>query len=183
MLTENSASLIRCNRLTCKGDGKLFNLKIEFIWRVPTMKKEYFEISKMFLQLIWRVSAIMTEIFQNQRNFPGIFRRFSDLTWRSFPTIFRQLSDNESKSKAALPGLEPMSLRINTCYSTTLPQSLCIFVGLSAITCLTFSLLFSFFIALFIFISTLSFLSSMCLPSSVLCSPSSLLCFSWSVLC
>ncbi len=72
-MTENSASLTGCNRLTCKGDGKLF------------LRED-------------RVNPTSSDnedgIFQNQRNFPtvnltsfddydGIFRNL-----RNFPTIF-----------------------------------------------------------------------------------------------
>ncbi len=34
-MTENSASLTGCNRFTCKGDGKLFYMKIKLIRHFP----------------------------------------------------------------------------------------------------------------------------------------------------
>ncbi len=46
------------------------------------------------------------ETFRNQRNFLTVSK--------SCLTIFRQLSDNESKSKRALLGLEPTSVRVTT---------------------------------------------------------------------
>jgi hypothetical protein len=87
------------------------------------MMTEYLEISGIFLHLIRRVLTILTEHFEIGR----IFQRVFVLMRRSFPTIFRQLSDNKSKSKPALPGLDPTSSRITTCYSTTAPHSLYIF--------------------------------------------------------
>jgi hypothetical protein len=89
------------------------------------MMTEYFEISGIFLQLIWRVLTILTEHFE----IGGIFQRVFVLTRRSFPTIFRQLSDNKSKSKAALPGHDPLSSRITTWYSTTAPTPFMSLVG------------------------------------------------------
>ncbi len=67
-LTENSASLTGCNRLTCKGDGKLFRHKDRVN---PTSSDDE------------------DGIFRNHRNFPMVFcspaKEFSD--------NFRQLSD------------------------------------------------------------------------------------------
>jgi hypothetical protein len=51
-----------------RGTEHFFDMQIELIRRVPTMKMKYFEA---------------------QWNFPTVFV----LTRRSFPTIFRQLSD------------------------------------------------------------------------------------------
>ncbi len=61
-----------------------------------------------------------------------IFQRFSALMRRNFPTIFRQLSDSNLKSNAAVPGLDPPSFRITTCYSTTAPHKLYVLESLSA---------------------------------------------------
>ncbi len=69
-----------------RGMENFFDMEIELIRRVPTMKTEYLEIREIFLQLIWRVSTIKTEYFE----IGWIFRRFFDITRRSFPTIFRQ---------------------------------------------------------------------------------------------
>ncbi len=98
-LTENSASLTGCNRLTCKGDGKLFRMKIELNRRVPTTKTEYFEIIGIF-----------PDGFLFSRE--GVFRQVSV----NFLT-------NES-SKVASAGLDPTSFRVTIHYSTSAPHSL-----------------------------------------------------------
>jgi hypothetical protein len=119
-LTENSVSLTGCNRLTCKGDGKLF----QHVDQVnPTSSDDDDGIFRNQLNFPTVNLTILTENFE----IGGIFQRVFVLTRRSFPTIFRQLSDNKSKSKAAVPGLDPMSSRITTCYSTTAPHSLYMF--------------------------------------------------------
>jgi hypothetical protein len=47
-----------------RGTENFFNMKIELIRRVATMKTEYFEISWIFLRLIWQALTIIS--FQNQ---------------------------------------------------------------------------------------------------------------------
>ena len=81
-----------------RGTENFFNMKIELIRRVPTMKTEYFEII-------------------------GISRWFFVLPRRSFPTIFHQLSD-EWIIKSSTSGTRPTSFRITFHYSTTAPHSL-----------------------------------------------------------
>ncbi len=98
-LTENSASLTGCNRLTCKGDGKLFRHEDRVN---PTSSDDE------------------DGIFRNHRKFPMVFcfpaKEFSD----NFPSTF-QLSES---SKVAPAGLDPTTFRITIHYSTTAPQSL-----------------------------------------------------------
>jgi hypothetical protein len=67
-LTENSASLTGCYRLTCKGEGKLFRHEDRIN---PTSSDDE------------------DRIFRNHRNFPTVFcspaKEFSD----NFPSTFR----------------------------------------------------------------------------------------------
>jgi hypothetical protein len=70
-LTENSASVTGCNRLTCKGDGKLFRHEDRVN---PTSSDD------------------KDGIFRNHRNFPAVFcspaKEFSD----NFPSTFRRMN-------------------------------------------------------------------------------------------
>jgi hypothetical protein len=94
-----------------RGTENFFDMKIEFIRRVPTMKTEYFDISGILLQLIWRVLTMLTDYFEIN----GIFLRFSILTGRSFPTIFRQITQNQQLHQRG-SNLRPSGLQ-----SVTLP--------------------------------------------------------------
>ncbi len=143
-MTENSFSLTGCNRLTCKGDGKLF----QHVYQVnPTSSDDddrIFRNQRNFPTVNLTSFDDSDGIFRNQRNFPTfsvltrrsfptVFRQFSD----NFPTIFCQLSDKKSKSAAAAAvraGREPTSTRVTICYSTTAPHLLYVFVTLSALS-------------------------------------------------
>jgi hypothetical protein len=173
-LTENSVSLTGCNRLTCKGDGKLS----QHVDQVnPTSSDEddaIFRNQRNFPTVNLTNSDDSDGTFRNQRNFPAVFCSMR----RNFPTIFRQLSDSNLKSKAAVAGLDPPSFRITTCYSTTAPHSLSVVMSLSAISypspvyvlsyfistvliVFTFvSAVFSFVSALFTFVNTVIFFVS-----------------------
>jgi hypothetical protein len=162
---ENSASLTGCNRLTCKGDGKLFLQEDQVN---PT------------------ISDDEGGIFLNQRNFPTIFwsqaKEFSD----NFPSAFRQWI----KFKSSTTWARTTSFRVAIFYSTTAPHSLCIFDEHFQYYILRHytvylrqycifhcqQCVYTFVSTLFTFVSTVFF-------SSVLCSPPSILCFSSSVLC
>ena len=87
---ENSASLTGCNRLTCKGDGKLFLHEDRVNLTSSDDEDRIFRNQRNFPTVNLTSFDNYDGIFRNQRNFPTIF----DLTRRSFPTIFRQLSDN-----------------------------------------------------------------------------------------
>jgi hypothetical protein len=76
-LTENSASLTGCNRLTCKGDGKLFRHKDQV---KPTSSDDE------------------DGILRNQRNFPAVNLASLDDADGIFSVNF---PTNDSKSKAA----------------------------------------------------------------------------------
>ncbi len=85
-MTENSASLTGCNRLTCKGDGKLF-LHEDRVNTTSSGDEDWiFRNQRNFPTVNLTSFDKYDWIFQYRRNFPTIF----ELTRRSFPTIFRQ---------------------------------------------------------------------------------------------
>ncbi len=92
-LTENFASLSGCNRLTCKGDGKLFRHED-------------------------RVNLTSSDdedgIFRNHRNFPTVFcspaKEFSD----NFPSTFQRMNHQKQHQLDSIP--HPSGL-----LSTTIP--------------------------------------------------------------
>jgi hypothetical protein len=92
-LTENSASLTGCNRLTCKGDGKLFRHEDRVN---PTSSDD------------------KDEIFRNHRNFPTVFffpaKEFSE----NFPSSFRRMNHQKQHERDSIP-------RPSGSQSTTLP--------------------------------------------------------------
>jgi hypothetical protein len=92
-LTENSASLTGCNRLTCQGDGKLFRHEDRVN---PTSSDDE------------------DGIFLNHRNFPMVFcspaKEFSD----NFPSTFRRMNHQKWHQQDSIP--RPSGLQ-----STTLP--------------------------------------------------------------
>ncbi len=137
-----------------RGTENFFDMKIELIRRVPTIKTEYFDINGIFLQLIWRVLIMLTDYFEIN----GIFLRFSILTRRSFPTIFRQLSDvlikiNSSTSRARTYDLQGYNLLLCHCATLT-----CIVLDrcslLHSFVSTMFSTQFTFVNAAFFFVST-----------------------------
>ncbi len=137
-LTENSASLTGCNRLTCKGDGTFFQHADQVN---PTNSYDddgIFRNKRKFPTDNLTSSDNNDGIFRNQRKFPTVSRSHG----KEFPTIFRQLSDREkeSKSQTAPTRFEPTSFRVTTCYSTTAPHSLSVFQRLLAL-CYSFSVL------------------------------------------
>ncbi len=122
-MTENSVSLTGCNRLTCKGDGKLFQHVDQFNSTSSDEDDGIFRNQRNFPTVNLTNSDDSDGTFRNRRNFPTVFCSMR----RNFPTIFRQRSDSNLKSKAAVPGLDPPSFRITICYSTTAPHSLTVF--------------------------------------------------------
>jgi hypothetical protein len=130
-----------------RGTENFFDMKIELIRWVPTMKTEYIDISGIFLQLIWRVLRMPTDYFEIN----GIFLRFSILTRRSFPTIFRQLSDELIKINSSTSGIRPTICWVTIWYSTTVPLLHVLW---------WYILLILFVSTLFIFVNTVLFFVS-----------------------
>jgi hypothetical protein len=98
-LKENSVSLIICNRLKYQWDRTLH----------PTSSNDddgIFRNQRNFLTVNLTSTEDPGGTFRNQRNFLTVSK--------SCLTIFCQLSDNESKSKIALHGLVPTSLKVGT---------------------------------------------------------------------
>jgi hypothetical protein len=176
-LTENSVRLTGCNRLTCKGDGKLF----QHVDQVnPTSSDDddrIFRNQRNFPTVNLTSFDDSDGIFRNQRSFPT----FSVLTRRSFPTVFRQFSvsfptKNQNQITSPGPGanLRPLGLQ-----SATLPlrhthfmssmfcqqylchcQSKSYFVSNVLIVFTFASAVFSFASILFTFVSTVFFFIS-----------------------
>ncbi len=146
-----------------RGTENFFDMKIKLIRRVPTMKREYFEISEIFLQWIWRVETMLTEYFEINE----IFLRFFVLTWRSFPTIFRQLSDEWIKIKSSTimtrtSFLQDYNLPLYHC-ATTLTEVLCTFNSIflvSTLFILVSTVLTSVNIVLFFVSTVLTFVNT-----------------------
>ncbi len=93
-LTENSASLTGCNRLTCKGDGKLYRPEGQVN---PTSSDDE------------------DGIFRNHRNFPTVFCSPAKEFYDNFPSTFRRMNP---------AGLDPTPFSVTIHYSTTVPHSL-----------------------------------------------------------
>ena len=133
-MTENSVSLTGCNRLTCKGDGKLFQHVDQVNPTSSVDDDRIFRNQRNFPTVNLTSFDDSDGIFRNQRNFPT----FSVLTRRSFPTVFRQFSvsfptKNQNQMQQYRAGREPTSTRVTICYSTTAPHLLSVFVVLSAL--------------------------------------------------
>ena len=207
-MTENSVSLTGCNRLTCKGDGKLF----QHVDQVnPTSSDDddrIFRNQRNFPTVNLTSFDDSDGIFRNQRNFPT----FSVLTRRSFPTVFRQFSDKKSKSDAAVSGRartyvhQGYNLLLYHCATLLMPSKFCqqyiihcqsksYFVS-NVLIVFTFasdvfsfaSILFTFVSTVFFFVSTLfTFVSTVFFFVSIVfffvSLPPSRLSFSSSVLC
>ncbi len=108
-LMENSASLTRCNRLTCKGDWKLFQHE-----------------DRVYLTS----SDDEDRIFRNHWNFPTVFcspaKEFSD----NFPSTFWRMNHQKQHQRDSIP--HPSGLQ-----STTLPLRHTLLMG-SCVTALSF---------------------------------------------
>jgi hypothetical protein len=115
-LTENSASLTGCNRLTCKGDGTFFQHADQVNPTNSYDDDRIFRNQRNFPTDNLTSSDDNDVIFRNQRKFPTVSRSHA----KEFPTIFRQLSDGEKESKSltAPTRFEPTTFRVTTCYST-----------------------------------------------------------------
>jgi len=99
---QKTVSLIVCNRLKYQWDQWDRTLH-------PTSSNDenrIFRNQGNFLTVNLTSTEDPGGTFRNQRNFLTVSK--------SCLTIFRQLSDNESKSKIALHGLDPTSLKVGT---------------------------------------------------------------------
>jgi hypothetical protein len=70
---ENSANLTGCNRLTCKGDGKLFLHEDRANPTISDDEDGIFRNHRNFSMVNLTSFDNYNGIFLNQRNFPTIF--------------------------------------------------------------------------------------------------------------
>ncbi len=106
-LTENSTSLFGCNRLTCKGDGKLFRHEDQVNPTSFVYEDGIFRNQRNFPTVNLTRLDDADGIFRNQRNFPTVFGSHA----KEFSTIFRQLSDEWIKIKSGTIGTQTSVLQ------------------------------------------------------------------------
>ncbi len=133
-MTENSASLTWCNRLTCKGDGKLFRHEDQIN---PTSSDDE------------------GGIFRKHRNFPTVFCSHANEFSDNFPSTFDEKSIKSSATGIWSQDLQGYNLLLYHCATL----SLCLYVWQDPLFLAQY--MFTFVSTVFSFVSTvLTFVST-----------------------